>query len=202
MKNKGFEAWKARLDYMGKEFPFSSKEEGIIQIRNEDGNLHADHQPAFRSPTRIIWYQNGRKHGVDADIYGSIHYYYENIRIPLKYHQAINKPELLTVEEVLKNPNAELRFVGMKIVGFEAIRKSKNAKTIHKDAKIDAELFHIKGIFDEPVAYVAVWNSTQEPDGTFKRYYLCVPPTVKTCKEAIAWTFNMKEDEYNPSQET
>ena len=47
MKNKGFEAWKARLDYMGKEFPFSSKEEGIIQIRNEDGNLHADHQPAF-----------------------------------------------------------------------------------------------------------------------------------------------------------
>lgn len=202
MKNTGFDAWKARLDYMNKEFPFSTKEEGVIQIRNEDGNLHADHQPAFRSPTRIIWYQNGRKHGVDADIYGSIHYYYENIRIPLKYHQAINKPELLTVEEVLKNTNAELRFVGMKIVGFESVRKSKNAKTIHKDTKIDAELFHIKGVFDEPVAYVAVWNSTAEQDGTFKRYYLCIPPDIKTCKAAIAWTFYMKEDEYNPSQET
>ena len=200
MKNKGYEAWIARLEYMGSEFPFT--ESGIVQKRNEDGNLHADNEPAWRSPTRVIWYQNGRKHGVDADKFGSIHYYYENIRIPLKYHQAISNPSLLTVEEVLGNNNQELRFVGMKIIGFETIRKSKNAKTIHKDPKIDAELFHIKGVFDEPVAYVAVWNSTAEPDGTFKRYYLCVPPNLKTCKSAIAWTFYKKENEYNPSQET
>jgi hypothetical protein len=57
-------------------------------------------------------------------------------------------------------------------------------------------------VFDEPVAYVAVWNSTAEPDGTFKRYYLAVPPTVKTCKEGIAWSFYMTEEEYNPSQES
>ena len=202
MKNSGFEAWKARLDFMAREFPFTSKEEGIVQIRNEDGNLHADDGPAWRSPSRIIWYQNGRKHGVDADILGSIHYYYENIRIPHRYHLAIKDPSLLTVEEVLGHANAEVRFVGMKIIGFDAVRKSKKSKTIHRDKKIDAELFHIKGIFEEPVAFVAVWNSTAEEDGSFKRYYLCVPPSCKTCREAIAWTFRMTEEEYFPSQET
>ena len=206
MKNIGFEAWKARLDYMGKEFPFTTPEEGIKQIRNEVNNLHADHEPAWRSPTRIIWYKDGRKHGIDADRFGSIFYYYENIRIPPKYHQAISNPELLTVEEVLKHSNSEVRYVGMKIVGFDRVMKSKNCKVIHKDETKGQVLFTISGIFDEPISYVKVVNSTVEPDGfTYKNYFLCVPPPsegIKTCAAAVAWTFRKEEKDYNPSQET
>jgi len=202
MKNHGFDAWKARLDYMGKEFPFTTPEEGIKTIRNEVNNLHADHEPAWRSPTRIIWYQDGRKHGVDADRFGSIHYYYENIRIPPKYHQAISNPELLTLEEVLKNPNQEVRYVGMRIVGFDRVMQSKNCKIIHKDESTDQILFEIKGVFDEPIKYVRVWNSTPEIDGSFKPYYLSVPPEMKRCRQAVAWTFRKEEKDYNPSQET
>jgi len=200
VKNYGFDAWKARLEYMSKDQPFTKS--GIKEIRNGVGILHADHEPAWASPTRVIWYKDGRKHGIDADIHGSITYYYENIRIPPKYHQAITNPELLSVEEVLKHPNQEVKYVGMKIVGFDRVMKHKSAKVIHKDADTDQVLFEIKGVFEEPIKYVRVWNSTAEPDGTFKPYYLCVPPEVKTCREAVAWTFRMTAEEYKPSQET
>ncbi len=92
MKNTGFNSWKARLEFMGQEFPFTKPEEGIVTIKNEEGRLHADNEPAWRSPTRIIWYRDGRKHGIDADIHGSITYYYENIRIPPK--QPIQTPSV------------------------------------------------------------------------------------------------------------
>lgn len=202
MKNYGFDAWKARLEYMGKDQPFTKPGEGIKEIRNEVNSLHADNEPAWRSPTRVIWYKDGRKHGIDADIHGSIHYYYENIRIPPKYHQAISDPELLTVEEVLKHSNQEVKYVGMKIVGFDRVMTHKNCKIIHKDESTDQVLFEIKGVFDEPIKYVRVWNSTAEPDGSYKPYYLCVPPETKTCKQGVAWTFRKEEKDYNPSQET
>ena len=171
MKNTGFDAWKARLEYMNKEFPFSKPEEGIVTIKNEEGRLHADHVPAWRSPTRIMWYRDGRKHGIDADIYGSITYYFENIRIPSKYYQAMSNPDLLTVEEVLGHTNQEVRYVGMKIVGFDRVLNHNKTKIIHRDKKKGQMLFTISGIFDEPVAYVKVINSTAEPDGSFKNYF-------------------------------
>jgi hypothetical protein len=202
MKNTGFNAWKARLEFMGQEFPFTKPEEGIVTIKNEEGRLHADNEPAWRSPTRIIWYRDGRKHGVDADIHGSITYYYENIRIPPRYHQAVGEPEILTVEEVLKHQNAEIRYVGIKIIGYDRIRTHKNCKLVDTCKKTGMELFSIKGIFDDPVCVLKVINSTAEPDGTFKNYYLTVPPNMKKCKEAVAWTFRMTADDYAPMQET
>jgi len=133
-------------------------------------------------------------------------YYYENIRIPPKYHQAVADPELLTVEEVLKHTNQEVRYVGIKIVGFDRIMKHKNCKIIDRDEKKGQVLFTISGIFEEPVAYVKVINSTAEPDGSFKNYFLCVPPPsegIKSCAAAVAWTFGFKNaEDYHPEQET
>jgi hypothetical protein len=196
MKNSGFEAWKARLDYFGKEFPFGP----IQKFFNEEGNLHRDNGPAFITPTRITHYINGRKHGIDADIYGSLNYYYENIRIPPHF---FTKPESLTIEEVLKHTNAEVRYVGMRIIGMDKVLNDKNTKIIHRDEEKDMVLFQFSGVFEsESISYLKVVNSTMEPDGTFKNYYLCVPPTCKTCREAVAWTFKMDEKEYFPTQET
>lgn len=201
MSRKQYEAWKARISYFKKDFPFAEKGK-IHQLRNELGNLHSDSEPAYRSSTRIIWYKDGKKHGIDADVYGNISYFYENIEIPPNFHAAISKPELLTVEEVLRHPNAECRFVGVKIIGHEKVKESAYCKNIHACKKTGMELFQISGIFEEPVNYLKVINSTQEPDGTFKVYYLCVPPKMKTCKQAVAWTFSLKASEYKPKQET
>ncbi len=55
---------------------------------------------------------------------------------------------------------------------------------------------------DEPLKLVKVINKTAEPDGTFKTYFLRVPPTVITPKGAIAWTFGLSEGQYLPLVET
>lgn len=195
MKNKGFDAWVARLNWFKDEYPFGP----IRKFTNEEGRLHRDDGPAYITPTRITWYKDGRKHGMDADKYGSLFYYYENIRVPPHY---ITNPESLTLQEVLAHVNTEVRFVGMKIVGMDKVMNDKKTKIIHRDEEKGQVLFQIKGIFQDPVCYVKVVNSTQEPDGTFKDYYLCVPPDVKTCKQAVAWTFRLEEQEYQPGQET
>ena len=45
-------------------------------------------------------------------------------------------------------------------------------------------------------AAVEVVNGSPEPDGTFRRYYLQVPPTVRTAREAVAWTYGLSEHQY------
>ena len=59
MKNKGFDAWVARLNWFKDEYPFGP----IQKFTNEEGRLHRDDGPAYITPTRITWYKDGRKHG-------------------------------------------------------------------------------------------------------------------------------------------
>ncbi len=49
---------------------------------------------------------------------------------------------------------------------------------------------------------VKVVNSTPEPDGTRRSYYLRVPPDTRTAKAGIAWTFGLDESEYQPLVQT
>ena len=49
---------------------------------------------------------------------------------------------------------------------------------------------------------VEVLNSTPEPDGTRRTYFLRVPPTMRTAREAVAWTFGLDGGEYRPAAES
>jgi hypothetical protein len=49
---------------------------------------------------------------------------------------------------------------------------------------------------------VEVVNATPEPDGTYATYLLRVPPTMRTAKQAVAWTFDMTEDDYHLAAQT
>jgi hypothetical protein len=55
---------------------------------------------------------------------------------------------------------------------------------------------------DEPIVLVHVTNATPEPDGSLKKYVLRVPPTMARARQAVAWTFGMREDRYRPTRET
>ena len=46
-------------------------------------------------------------------------------------------------------------------------------------------------------AAVEVVNGTPEPDGSFRQYVLQVPPTMRTAREAVAWTYGLSEQEYS-----
>ena len=50
----------------------------------------------------------------------------------------------------------------------------------------------------EAWAAVEVINGTPETDGTHKHYFLQVPPTVRTPREAVAWTYGLNERHYRP----
>jgi uncharacterized protein DUF6745 len=54
----------------------------------------------------------------------------------------------------------------------------------------------------EAWAAVEVINGTPEPDGTFKHYFLQVPPTVRTPREAVAWTYGLSERHYRLAMRT
>ena len=55
---------------------------------------------------------------------------------------------------------------------------------------------------DESFVFVEVENSTREPDGSRKAYYLRVPPSIRTARQGVAWTFGMAPNEYLPAAET
>ncbi len=50
----------------------------------------------------------------------------------------------------------------------------------------------------EAWAAVEVVNGTPEPDGTYKHHFLQVPATVRTAREAVAWTYGLPEQRYRP----
>ena len=75
-----------------------------------------------------------------------------------------------------------------------------NAKLISQD-KV-GKLWRKEIPEDEPLVMVELLNSTAEPDGSYKTYFLRVPPTIKTAREAVAWTFDEVEENYAPLQET
>jgi hypothetical protein len=50
------------------------------------------------------------------------------------------------------------------------------------------------------VKILHVTNSTAEPDGSFKEYRLRVPPEMLSPLQAVAWTFNMRPEEYLKTQ--
>ncbi|CAN5551758.1 hypothetical protein BH10CYA1_BH10CYA1_25110 [soil metagenome] len=55
---------------------------------------------------------------------------------------------------------------------------------------------------DESIVMVHVTNSTPEPDGEFRNYFLRVPPNMMTAREAVAWTFGITGEEYGPQIES
>ncbi len=195
---KKVQKWLKRLEFINGEFPFGE----IKEYRTPLGMLHKDDGPAKISPTRVTWYQDGKKHGIDADVFGSITFWYEGICIPRNYHYY---PEKLTIEGVLSHKNTEVKYVGIRIIGLEKLYSSKYCSIIHEDTDRegrDRKLFKISNVIEDPLCFIQVHNWSQEDNGDYKAYFLQVPPTMKTCQAAVAWTFRCEPDDYRPVQET
>lgn len=167
---------------------------------NEEGRLHSEVEPAFRSMTRVTWYRDGRRHGMDADFYGSVTYYWRNVMIPPRFF--MNQKDL-TLDEVLQHPNVEVRCVGLEIYGYQRMADEGRMKVIHQNRQKEMVLYeYVSDKIHTAIRLVRLKNSTPEPDGTYKIYFLCVPPDMTTCEQAVAWTFGKTADEYVPSLET
>lgn len=112
----------------------------------------------------------------------------------------INAPETITIQEIENAANAELRRILIERYGQSRYLQDSGAEQIHED---DFGVLFSKEIQgDEPLVMVRVVNSTPEPDGSFKDYFLRVPPYIETARQAVAWTFGVDEEDYMPLVES
>lgn len=86
------------------------------------------------------------------------------------------------------------------VADWNSLCSEPNASIIDHDPKIGT-LHHVH--FGElVVAVMEVVNSTPEPDGSYRLYWLRVPPQFKSARTAIAWTFRMPGKFYAPVKES
>jgi hypothetical protein len=106
----------------------------------------------------------------------------------------------LTPDRIRAEENAELRRVMLEYYGYERYLTDSGARPVHRDET--GTLWRIDLDGDEPVVMVEVLNSTPEPDGTRRTYWLRVPPSTRTARAGVAWTFGLHADAYAPLRET
>ncbi|MEU5367431.1 DUF6745 domain-containing protein [Streptomyces sp. NPDC005951] len=106
----------------------------------------------------------------------------------------------LTPERIRAEENAELRRVMLEYYGYDRYLTESGAEPVHRDET--GVLWRIALDGDEDVVMVEVVNSTPEPDGTYRTYWLRVPPTTRTAKDGVAWTFGLEGVAYAPVRQT
>lgn len=151
---------------------------------DEAGRLHSDRGPAlgFGDGT-TIWADHGVV--VPSDV--------------------IRDPGSITVERIDAETNAEIRRVMTERFGPERLVREGGAELVDEDeiGRLWRRSFSgSRWNPPEPVVMVEVRNSTPEPDGSVRTYYLRVPPTIQTARAAVAWTFGLQGATYEPVVET
>lgn len=151
---------------------------GLVALRPPD-DYHAD-------PNRRLHSETG-----PALAWGEEQYWYwHGAEVPELF---VLEPERLDPKDMLNHNNMTVRRAYIERIGVAKL--SKHGLSLHHDDT--GELWSVGG-----QRYVRVLNSTENPDGSRDEYFLAVPPFTRTAKEGVAWTFNMRPEEYAPHVET
>ncbi|TXH53766.1 MAG: hypothetical protein E6Q97_12355 [Desulfurellales bacterium] len=140
---------------------------------------------------RFVWHaEDGPAHGWPD---GEGAFYVMGVRVP---RQVVMEPETLDPQQIIRHENQEVRRVMIDRYGAQNLFERLTSKVIHEDETGRLRRIEVPGDDEEPIVVVEVLNSTPEPDGTIKTYYLRVPPTTRRAKEGVAWTFGVDEAHY------
>ncbi len=141
-------------------------------------------------------------------------YYIHGVAVSEKI---VKRPETITVEDIENEMNVEVRRIMIDRYGWDHSSEDgtapdgtdpgvgkyimdAGAEEIHRDKW--GILYKKEVNDDEPIVTVKVENSTPERDGSNKSYWLRVPPDTITAHQAVAWTFGVEPEQYNPITET
>jgi hypothetical protein len=121
---------------------------------------------------------------------------------------AVERPQEISIQQIDNEQNAEVRRVmieryrhGAEVSGPAAFVRDAGGECLDHDERFGT-LWRRNIPDDEPVVMIELVNSTREPDGSFKRYWLRVPPQMRSSHEAVAWTFGVEAKDYVPVIET
>ncbi len=144
--------------------------------------LHNDHHAALESDLENL-------------------YFWRGVLVPAF---VIVRPDWITVKHITTEENVEVRRVMLERFGWRRFARETNAKQL--DADVDAsgprELLRIDLSNDEPLVYVSVTDPAKVRLGLEPMTLLRVPPQMRTCREAVAWTFARDVQQYAPQVET
>lgn len=117
-------------------------------------------------------------------------------------------PHRVTVRHVESETNVEMRRVLLEAMGAEQYLRKSRAKKLHQDETgilwqrtLSPREQEWRPLL-QPITFVEVVNGTAETDGTFKRYFLRVPPWVTSAREGVAWTYGLTAGDYRPQLRT
>jgi len=128
---------------------------------------------------------------------GTRYWFVRGVQVP---QRVVESPEKLTAAEVYSEANLEVRRVMLDRFGADRYIRDIGANQIHSDEC--GTLWWAPVGNDEPLVMVEVLNSTPEPDGSIKTYWLRVPPNIRTARGAVAWTFGEDSRSYKPMVQT
>ena len=145
-------------------------------------------------------FANGRRHGTfehrlpDGTLKKK-EVYIQSVHIPADIYRRINNKQL-TAKDILDMKNAAIRRICLEQLGYARFLAQMEHQIIEKDGEYELVriYWHER---EEPICLVKVKCPST---GAF--YTLRVPPNAQTVKEAVAWTFGLKADEYRPEKET
>ena len=112
------------------------------------------------------------------------------------------RPHALTADRILAVANVEVQRLMLERFGWERLLAESGAVELDDDPRFGTLFLVPSSYAHDQMRVVRLTNSTPEPDGTFRRYVLRVPPTTGSAREAVAWTFGMDAEEYDPRLET
>jgi len=124
-------------------------------------------------------------------------YYWHGVQVS---KQVIMHPEALSAGVVTAERNAEVRRVMIERMGTARYLREAGARKVHTDDW--GTLWQLDQRDDEPIVMVELLNATPEPDGSYARYWLRVPPAMQTAHDAVSWTFAENPASYAPLIQT
>lgn len=107
-------------------------------------------------------------------------------------------PELLSGREIMGIRNVQRRRVLLERIGIEKFLADVGGLVLDRDQDAGGERTLIRVPFDDDEDLVAVLVKCPSTGGS---YALRVPPHMRSCREAVAWTAGLNVNEYHPVQE-
>lgn len=176
------------------EFAYDMNDLGLPELRKKALNFAKDYIPFAKIPRATM--RNLVDRGTLAKIlpanirtgYSEIPWdeAIEDMTVIVKLFEGMD----ITKDNILKCRNAEVKQKALKAMGYEKFVVE--AKPELLDEEGENKLLKI-----DDIVFVYVKDAS-----TPRRYLLRVHPNMQRVKEAIAWTFDLQEEEYQPLIET